>query len=174
MEYCYKCGNKLTIKYLKNEGDIPFCEKCNEFIFPIFNSAVSMIIINKNHDKTLFIQQYKRQANILVAGYVNKFESLEEALKRELMEEVGLNISNYYFNKSEYFAKSNTLISNFIVEVESEEFIRNEEEVDLVTWFNITESKEVILQNSLASKFLDSALEKIEKEEIIFKEFSYV
>ena len=50
MEYCYKCGNKLTEKECincgVNEGKVPYCENCAEFRFPIFNTAVSTVIYN--------------------------------------------------------------------------------------------------------------------------------
>ena len=66
---------------------VPFCTKCNEFRFPMFNSAVSSVIYNKDFSKTLLVQQYGRGVNILVAGYVNKGETLEQALVREIKEE---------------------------------------------------------------------------------------
>ena len=79
MEYCSKCGNKLILKESFNcgisDGMVPFCTKCNEFRFPMFNSAVSSVIYNKDFSKTLLVQQYGRGVNILVAGYVNKGET---------------------------------------------------------------------------------------------------
>ncbi len=69
-KYCKVCGNKLNKKFLKNEGRIPFCEKCNEFRFPGFNTAISAIVYNPSGDKIILIQQYGRKSNILVAGYV--------------------------------------------------------------------------------------------------------
>ena len=88
MKYCYECGTKLTEKFLENEGMIPYCETCQEFRFPIFSTAVSMEIFNPEKDKVLLIQQYGKKRNILVAGYVNKGESAEHAMVREVMEEV--------------------------------------------------------------------------------------
>ena len=40
MKYCVECGTKLIYKELENEGMIPYCEKCHEYRFPIFSSAV--------------------------------------------------------------------------------------------------------------------------------------
>ena len=121
MKYCYECGTKLTEKFLENEGMIPYCETCQEFRFPIFSTAVSMEIFNPEKDKVLLIQQYGKKRNILVAGYVNKGESAEHAMVREVMEEVGLHVVEYKFNRSEYFEKSNTLMINFACVVDSED-----------------------------------------------------
>ena len=52
-KYCHECRSKLTEKELENEGIIPFCPKCNQYRFPMYNVAVSMIVINKETNKTL-------------------------------------------------------------------------------------------------------------------------
>ena len=72
-DYCYECGTKLEIKELEHEGLIPFCPKCKEFRFPIFSSAVNVVILNKEQTKTLFVKQYGIDNYRLVAGYINKY-----------------------------------------------------------------------------------------------------
>ena len=36
-KYCHECGSELTEKELENEGIIPFCPKCNQYRFPMYN-----------------------------------------------------------------------------------------------------------------------------------------
>lgn len=160
MKHCYECGTKLTEKFLEGEGTIPYCETCQKFRFPIFNTAVIMVIFNPTKDKILLIQQYGRSRNILVAGYVNRGESAEHAVAREVMEEVGLRVVECTFNKSEYFEKSNTLMLNFVCVVDSEDLSHMTDEVDRAKWFTVEEAKENIFHGSLAEKFLLKALEK--------------
>lgn len=155
MSYCSTCGHKLVIKELEHEGMIPYCEACKEFRFPMFNTAVSMIVLNPTKDKILMIQQYGRKSNILVAGYVNKGEALEEALYRELKEEVGLQVSAYRYMKSEYFENSNSLICNFAVVADRESLDGvSEWEVDHAQWFTLEEALVEVKQSSLAQRFL--------------------
>ncbi len=164
MEYCSKCGNKLILKESFNcgisDGMVPFCTKCNEFRFPVFNTAVSSVIYNKDFSKTLLVQQYGRGINILVAGYVNKGETLENALVREIKEETGLCVISYTFNASRYFEKSNSLICNFIVNVEDEALHCNSE-IDFAKWYTPNEAKDEIYKNSLAEEFFLKSLEKV-------------
>lgn len=166
MNYCVKCGNKLTLKENFNcgisEGMIPFCEECQEFRFPMFNVAVSMVIFNKDFSKILLIKQYGNNFNILVAGYVSKTENLETALKRELKEEVNLNVINYKFNESQYYPKSNSLICNFIIQVDNEDF-KLTNEVDSAKWYNIKDAQNNVLKGGLAEYFLNLAIQKIEQ-----------
>lgn len=151
MSYCIKCGRKLVDRYLKNEGMIPYCEVCNEYRFKMYNVAISMIVICK--DKILLIKQYHKNDYILVAGYVNFAESIEDALKRELKEETDLDLVSFEYNKSQYFEPSNTLMVNFVCYVDNDQ-VHNNEEIDSYQWFSFEDALINIKPNSLAKKFL--------------------
>ena len=108
MSYCVKCGHELIEKENGIDGMVPYCPNCQEFRFPMFNSAVSALVLNPKKDKILLIQQYGHKDNILIAGYVTKGENAKQALFREIKEETGLTISSYEFNDNEYYARTNT------------------------------------------------------------------
>ncbi len=164
MKYCFECGTKLIDKPLEGEGIIPFCEKCNTYRFPIFSTAVSMIIHNPTKDKILLIQQYGKPNNVLVAGYINRGENAETAVVREVKEEIGLNIVSYEFNASEYFERTNTLMVNFVCIADSESLDHlSPEEIDKAKWFTCEEAREAIMPNSLAKKFLLKYLDRKNK-----------
>ncbi len=165
MNFCIKCGNKLAIKYLENEGAIPFCNKCNEYRFEIFNVAVSLIITTEDYKNVLLIQQYSRKRYILVAGYVNKGESAEEACHREVLEEVGLNINKLIFQKTKYYEKSNTLMINYIGIVDNI-FVKPNYEIDCYKWFSLEEAKNNIASPSLAEEFYLLFYERVKNNEI--------
>ncbi len=152
--YCKECGTRLHFKHLANEGEIPYCDSCKEYRFPMFNAAISTIVYNPDKTKIALIQQYGRDWNILVAGYLTIGESAEEALKREVNEELGLNVVEYHFNSSEYFEPSNTLMINFACVVDSDELTHTNEEIDRIAWYTPDEARESILHDSLAEDFL--------------------
>lgn len=77
MSYCVKCGHELIEKENGIDGMVPYCPNCQEFRFPMFNSAVSALVLNPKKDKILLIQQYGHKDNILIAGYVTKGEKCE-------------------------------------------------------------------------------------------------
>ncbi len=163
MRYCMECGTKLKERLLEKEGMVPYCEKCKTFRFPVFSTAVSMEVLNPARDKVLLIKQYGKDKYILVAGYVSKGENAEDTVVREVMEEVGLRVTGLHFEKSEYFAPSNTLMLNFSCVVESEDLSHiARDEIDYCRWFSFEEAKTYIAPGSLASRFLNRFLEKQE------------
>ena len=160
-KYCQVCGSELIEKELEGEGMVPFCPSCNEFRFPMYNVAVSMIVINKKTDKILLIKQYGRDVYILVAGYVNRGEQLEDAVVRELKEETGMTASHIRFNRTKFFEPSNTLMCNFTVFVDSDSELSTNKEIDSFNWFAFDDARKNIKPGSLAAEFLNAYLDEL-------------
>ena len=154
MNYCMQCGTKLRLREHEHEGMTPWCETCGEYRYPVFNTAVSMIVMNEKQDRVLLIRQYGRPHYVLVAGYVNRGEDAEAAAAREVREEVGLEVLSAHFNHSHYFAPTNTLMLNFTVTVREPE-VHSNFEVDDWRWFSVGEARASIKPNSLAQAFLN-------------------
>ena len=96
-KHCFECGTALIEKELEEEGIVPYCPKCQQYRFPMYNVAVSMIVVDEETGKILLIQQYGKPSYILVAGYVNRGEAEEHAVVREVREETGLTLTSYTF-----------------------------------------------------------------------------
>ena len=159
-KYCRECGAALIEKELKNEGIVPFCPDCGEFRFPMYNVAVSMIVVNRQTNQILLIQQYGKPSYVLVAGYVNRTESLENAVAREIKEETGMTVSEIRFNRTRFFERSNTLMCNFTAFVENDAELQTNEEIDSFAWFSFDDARKNIRPNSLAAYFLNTYLDE--------------
>ena len=159
-KYCRICGTRLELKQDGNEGMIPFCPACGQFRYPQYNVAVSMIVVNEATDEILLIQQYGRPFYILVAGYVAKGESLEDAAARELKEETGMTLERLKFNRTRFFEPSDTLMCNFTVFVKDARELDPNYEIDSFRWFSREEARKNIKPGSLAEYFLDSYLDE--------------
>lgn len=159
MTYCPECGHLLEKKFLKDEGDIPYCSKCASFRFPVFNTAISAILFNESHDKILLIKQYDITEHVLVAGYVSQGENAETTVTREISEELGLKVKSLTFNASQYYERSNSLMINFAVTVTGN--VSPNYEIDDWDWFSIEEAKKAIKDGSIAERFLLEFLEKV-------------
>ena len=157
--YCQVCGTKLELKELAHEGLVSFCKTCSEYRFPLYNVAVSMIIVDKDEKNTLLIKQYNTDFYRFVAGYVNKGEAAEDAVAREMNEEIGITPIKVIPLKTAYFEKTNTLMLNYLAVVESCDIIPNYE-VDSYKWFNINEALDNLKDTSLAKEFFKYYLDR--------------
>ena len=157
-KHCFECGTALVEKALEGEGIVPYCPECGQYRFPMYNVAVSMIVVNEQNGKILLIKQYGKPFYILVAGYVAKTEALEDAVVRELKEETGMTADQFQFNRTKYFEPSDTLMCNFTVFVKDASEMDANYEIDSYAWFTPDEARENIKKGSLASFFLNAYL----------------
>lgn len=161
MNYCSQCGGKLEARFHEGEGRlIPWCEGCGTWRYPMYNTAVSMVVLDENKEKVLLVQQYGRKNWVLVAGYVNQGEDAEDAAAREIREELDMTVRSLRFNHSHYFAPSNTLMLNFTATVAEEE-PRPNREVDKWAWFSVDEARANIKPGSLAEAFLKGSFDGV-------------
>ena len=72
MEYCMFCGTKLKDRELEGEGMIPFCEKCGDYRFPVFNTAVSMIVTNTSQLWLRTLNQSRTKKLIIIGDLIWK------------------------------------------------------------------------------------------------------
>ena len=131
--YCSHCGNRLVHH---DKERMLYCEKCNNTEYPKIMPAVIIAVTNGN--KILLSKyanrEYTRYA--LLAGFTEIGESIEETVKREVMEEVGLHVKNLRYYKSQPWSFSDTLLMGFFAEVEGDDSITlDREELALAEWF---------------------------------------
>lgn len=159
MSYCPDCGTALVERPLPGEGLVPWCPRCEAWRFPLYNVAVSMLVVRETDGRILLVKQYGRPSYILVAGYVNRGEALEHAVAREVLEETGMTVSRLCYNRSQFFAPSNTLMCNFTAWVSDADDYAPNEEIDEGQWFTPDEARAHIRPDSLAQHFLNAALD---------------
>ena len=156
MKHCSVCGSALELRFLKDEGkEIPFCPVCDEYRFEMFNVAICVAIFTPKRDRVMMMRQYGRQKYNFLGGYVNKGECGEEALLREMKEEMGMSPLHYEPLFTQYYAPSNTLMLAYYAEVDSEDLShRKVDEVDDARWFAYPEASDAVLKGAVAERLL--------------------
>ena len=162
--YCRQCGQKLSLRFCENEGLIPYCATCADYIFPQFSVAVSMVVTNRAQDKILLAKHVEDEDFILFAGYVKKGENAEKTVPREIKEELGLNVVKAKYMSSRYHSKKDVLMLNFIVVVEDKEIKLNTDEIAEARWCSAEEAMELIRKGTTAEFFLQNAIRELKKK----------
>lgn len=153
LNYCPVCGEKLALRPHPSEPPTLWCPRCEDWRFPLFSAAVSVILLDKSGERMLLIRQYGEPDPVLPAGYVDKGESAEEAVVREIREELGMTALAPRFLGSHYYAPSETLMLNFLAYTE-EETARPNAEVDGWEWVPAREARALVKPGGLAETLL--------------------
>ncbi len=131
--YCGRCGSKTEMR--KNERALA-CPECNLVIFPKILPAVIVAITCNNKILLAKGKNYKGDFYALIAGYVDVGESIEETVVREVKEEVGLNIKNLKYYKSQPWPFSSSIMLGFTAEADdTQQIIIDEKEIFEAGWF---------------------------------------
>lgn len=111
------------------------CTACGNLIFPTIAPAV--IVAITCGDRILLAQNVRYQHYALIAGYVEVGESLEHALRREVMEEVGLEIHNIRYLGDQPWGISGSQMFAFHAQADDTLPIRiQESELKDARWFD--------------------------------------
>ena len=161
--YCRDCGEKLTLRFLENEGLVPYCPKCEKFKYPFFPVAVSMTVVNRAETKILLAKHKGDSDYKLFAGYVKKGENVEKTIPRELREETKLAAIKWRYFASRFHDKNDILMLNFIVTADEGEVVLGEE-LDEVRWCTPDEARSLIRKNSTAEHFLNGAINEMKRK----------
>ena len=65
-KHCFECGTALIEKELEEEGIVPYCQKCQQYRFPMYNVAVSMIVVDEETGCSIM------SVGLLMVGHYNE------------------------------------------------------------------------------------------------------
>ena len=136
--FCGACGHENI--HDKKER-MMLCPACGNTQYPRISPAV--IVAVRNGEKLLLSKYAGRNHTryALIAGFAEIGETLEETVKREVMEEVGLKVKNIHYYKSQPWALSGSLLSGFYCDLDGDDQITlDETELAVAEWF---ERKEI-------------------------------
>lgn len=131
--FCGHCGARMEKSRVERAL---VCPVCHQTVYPKICPAV--IVAVTDGDRLLLTQYAGRtyQRYALVAGYAEIGEGIEDTVRREVHEEVGLKVKDLRFYKSQPWVLSDTLLMGFFVRLDgSSEIKLQEEELALAHWF---------------------------------------
>ena len=156
--YCGLCGNRMLTS---DSGHSKTCSSklCEKKIFPRIDPAIITLITHKNFCLLARQKSWPNKLFSTLAGFVEYGESIEEAVKRETIEEVGLKITNVVYQHSQPWPFPYTLMLGFKATSTSSELAINYKELEDAQWFskkeiiNLTKKKELKLPGKISIAF---------------------
>lgn len=156
--YCPHCGSRLVKKEIGDEGLIPFCETCNVPLWDMFTTSIIAAVVNEQKEVALLRQDYVSTAShVCVAGIMKMGESAEDAVIREVKEELGLDVEELHFVKSYPFEKKEMLMLGYRARVKKKDFTLSGE-VDSAEWVPFEHALEKLREGSIAWQLVKSAI----------------
>jgi NAD+ diphosphatase len=136
------CGRCAAPTRVREGGHVRECEPCDIKHFPRTDPAV-MILVTRG-DRCLLARQPQFPGGMFsaLAGFVEPGESVEECVLREAREEVGLEVSELRYFRSQSWPFPQSLMIGFNVTAERDDFVLDREELEEARWFSRAELRE--------------------------------
>ncbi len=151
--YCGKCG--AATKQSLSERAIN-CESCQTSLYPNISPAIIVAILCG--DKILLARgvNFREDFYSLVAGYVEVGESIEDAVTREVKEEVGIDIYNIRYYKSQPWPYSGSMMIGFIAEADAQQVIQiDRNEIIEAAWYQRNHLPNYPSERSIAGEMIN-------------------
>ncbi|MBQ0126580.1 MAG: NAD(+) diphosphatase [Bacteroidales bacterium] len=132
VRFCPSCGAMLEDHPVENAR---VCPECGKVQYPRIEPCVIAVICRGK--EILLLRHAQRNQDIwcCLAGFVEAGESLEQALRREVKEETGLEIGNIRYAGSQSWPFPDQLMVGFYADYAGGDIVLQESEILEAGWF---------------------------------------
>lgn len=157
-KFCSHCGHKTEIHPTEYAMVCPACQYRQ---YPRVQPCV-ITVITRGNNEILLAKNANNTSNMygLIAGFVEVAETLEEAVERETLEEVGLKLKNIRYLASQPWPFPSNLMLAFHAEYESGDIKLQEEEISDAQFFKFDQLPEIPFKGSIAHSMIMHVIQK--------------
>lgn len=163
--FCGQCGS--TMQQIDWEMAMQ-CSRCHHRCYPRISPC---IIVSIRHNNKILLAQGKpqrsRQMFSTLAGFVESGERLEQAVHREVFEEVGIKVKNLRYFSSQPWPFPHSLMVGFLADFDSGDIKVDGKEILEANWYAADELPNIPPKLSIAGQLIQHTLEEIKQQENI-------
>ena len=163
-QFCSRCATPAIAHHSGEPAMV--CPNCDLRQYPRIQPCV-IIAITRTNPETLKPQillahhhrhtkPNQRPMYGLIAGFVEVGESLEQAIHREVMEEVGLSVDNIRYIDSQPWPYPSNLMMGFIVDYQKGDIVLEEAELRDAHFFDIDDLPRIPAKGTIAHQLIET------------------
>ncbi len=159
--FCGRCGIPTQ---LNGGGFEKHCPSCHLSFYP--RISPSIIVLIRKGDQILLARNANFLPNVyaLIAGFVEAGERLEDAVHREVYEEVGLQVKNIRYFDSQPWPFPDSLMIAFTADYAGGEIELRDGELEAAGWYNVDNFPGLPSSAiSVSRKLIDSFVQSVSK-----------
>ncbi len=153
-QYCGRCAHPTTPRKDERSRE---CPQCTLRAYPKLAPVIMVLVKRKNQILLARGPQSPSEMFSVLAGFVDPGETLEQAVHREVFEEVGLHVKNLSYHSSQSWPFSGALMIGFIADWAEGEITFNSNEIESASWYSQTELPMLPTPMSLAWHLVQTA-----------------
>jgi NAD+ diphosphatase len=156
--HCGRCGEETS---LADKGQSRACEPCGLSVYPRLSPCVIVLV---TRDEELLLAAgagANRRFYSCLAGFVEPGETCEQAVQREVMEEVGVEVDDIQYHGSQPWPFPGQLMLGFTAKWRSGDINIDPEEIDEAIWCTADNLPPVPPPFSIAGQLINGFLKTL-------------
>ncbi|CBL45253.1 NTP pyrophosphohydrolases containing a Zn-finger, probably nucleic-acid-binding [gamma proteobacterium HdN1] len=151
--FCCRCGSPVQDH---PQDFAKVCARCGYAQYPRISPCVIMLVTRG--EEVLLAQgtRFTRPMYSTLAGFVEPGETLEQAVQREVWEEVGVLVDHLQYRGSQPWPFPHSLMMGFWAQYAEGEIIVDPEEITDARWYHVSSLPPIPPQGSIARRLIDS------------------
>ncbi len=150
--FCGRCGTPLITRSAERAKE---CPQCGLLHFPRLAPAIIVLVERGVEVLLARSRHFMPGMYSVLAGFVEPGESLEEAVVREVREEVGIELQDIKYFGSQPWPFPHSLMIGFTATYAGGEIIIDNNEIEDAGWFSIGSLPRIPGKISIARKLID-------------------
>lgn len=155
--YCGNCGAE-TARLLGERARS--CGVCGQSFYPRLSPCIMALVVRGDECLLARNKQWNRPYFSALAGFVEPGESVEEALRREVMEEVGLQLGDLHYFASQPWPFPGQLMIGFFADYADGDIVIDDVEIAEAHWFNYRQLPDIPGSFALAGHLIRTFVER--------------
>ena len=151
-KFCGRCGSPLRLKTTERAKE---CPNCGLLHFPRLAPAIIVLVERGGQLLLARSRHFMPGMYSVLAGFVEPGESLEEAVIREVKEEVGVTVKDIQYFGSQPWPFPHSLMIGFTATYADGEISLDDSEIEDAGWFTANNLPRIPGKISIARKLID-------------------
>lgn len=153
-KYCSICAGILELHPI--EPIARQCNQCAHIHYPPISPCIIVLVIKGNQCLLAHASKYPAGRFSTLAGFIEPGESAEQALIREVKEEVGIDVGNIRYIKSQSWPFPHSLMLGYFADYLSGDITPDGEEILEARWFDIHQLPDLPPEFSISRQLIEA------------------
>ena len=163
-KYCGTCGSETSLHLVEKAM---LCKDCNNLIYPRISHCIIVLVTDNERLLLAHNKNFPTKIFSTLAGFIEVGETVEEAIQREIFEEVSIKVKNCQYYGSQSWPFPSQLMLGFHAEYEEGDLKPDGEEIDIAEWFHYKSLPDVPPGRiSISGRLIESYVNKLTKKDL--------
>ncbi|MBV1880491.1 MAG: NAD(+) diphosphatase [Pseudomonadales bacterium] len=155
-QFCGQCGEKMG-DHAEDRAKV--CDVCNLIQYPRISPCVICLVTRGDEVLLGRSPHFPPRVYSTLAGFIEPGETIEEAVQREVFEEVGVTVKDIKYVGSQPWPFPNSLMIGFHAKFESGEIVVDGKEIIDARWWSLDALPKIPPSGSIARLLIDEYIE---------------